>query len=224
MRADMVVKNGVDFRALKRRCTTTYAIIPASEMLNKAAYLRLLLSTASRHLYQHDGLPVTVLVDEAFVLGHLTELENACSILRGYGGSRLVTAWQSVQQTKKLYADTAELFGLGASICFRPGDISTAEWMVRKAGKVSGPVLSASDPSNPNDMQTRPSWSAKERDRIPLHKMFEMPQGAALVSLPHKPVQVARVRGYFEIPELNRRADANPYYRGGASMPRRRRA
>jgi type IV secretion system protein VirD4 len=222
MRADMVIKGGVDFRALKERCTTIYVCIPTAEMLNKAPYLRLLLSTALRHLYRHDGLPVTVLVDEAFVLGHLTELENACSILRGYG-SRLETAYQSVQQSRKLYPDTSELFGLGASIFFRPGDIQTGKHMVEKAGKVMVATLSASDPANARDGDVRPSWGPRERDRISLPKMFGMPQGTALVWLPNEEApRVARVPGYFEIPELNRRADRNPYYRGGASMRRRR--
>ena len=78
MRHDMQVMGGTDFRALKDRCTTLYVILPTSEMVNKAPYLRLLLSTVLRHLYRYDGLPVTLLVDEAFVLGHLTELENVC--------------------------------------------------------------------------------------------------------------------------------------------------
>lgn len=45
--------------------------------------------------------------------------------------------------------------------------------------------------------------------------MFGMPQGRALVWLPNEEVpRVARVKGYFEIPELNARASPNPYYKG----------
>ena len=217
MRDDMAVKGGVDFRALKERCTTVYVILPTKEMRNKAPYLRLLLATALRHLYRDDGLPVTLLVDEAAILGHLEELENACAILRGYN-SRLVTAFQLLGQLKKLYPDTWELFGLGAALAFRPGDLETAKWMVQKAGRITVPVLSASDPSGAHDAVVRPSWQQRERDRIPLHKMFGMPQGTALVWLPHEEVpRVARVKGYFEIADLNRRADPNPFYRGKAA-------
>jgi len=214
MRNDMAVRDGVDFRALKQRCTTVYVILPTGEMRNKAPYLRLLLATVLRHLYRSDGLPVTLLVDEAAILGHLEELENACAILRGYN-SRLLTAFQSVGQVKKLYPDTWELFGLGAVLGFRPGDVETAKWMVQKAGRITVPVLSASDPSGVHDADVRPSWQQRERDRIPLHKMFGMPQGTALVWLPNEEIpRVARIKGYFEIPHLNRRADSNPYYRG----------
>jgi type IV secretion system protein VirD4 len=213
LRRDMTVKDGVDFRALKQRPTTVYVILPTAELVNKAPYLRLLLSTSLRHLYRHDGVPCTLLVEETFVLGHLTELENACSILRGYG-SRLVTVFQSIQQIRKLYPDTWELFGLGAVLGFRPGDVQTAKWMVEKAGKVTVPVLSAADPSGVNDVGTRPSWQQKERERISLQKMFGMPPGKALVWLPNEEMpRVARIKGYFEIPQISRRADPNPYYR-----------
>ena len=220
LRRDMTVKDGVDFRALKQP-TTIYVVIPTSELLNKAPYLRLLLATALRHLYRHDGVPCTLLVEEAFVLGHLAELENACSILRGYG-SRLVTVFQSLQQIRKLYPETWELFGLGAVLGFRPGDVETGRWMVEKAGKVTVPVLSAADPSGINDADVRPSWQQKERDRVSLQKMFGMPPGKALVWLPNEEIpRVARIKGYFEIPQLARRADPNPYYRGGGSAARR---
>jgi type IV secretion system protein VirD4 len=224
MRRDMTVKNGgVDFRIVKQRPTIVYVILPTSELVNKASYLRLLLSTALRHLYRHDGLPCTLLVEEAFVLGHLTELENACSILRGYN-SRLVTVFQSLQQIKKLYPDTWELFGLGAVLGFRPGDVQTAKWMVEKAGKVTMPILSAADPSGRHDIGVRPSWQQKERDRISLQKMFGMPMGKALVWLPNEEVpRVARIKGYFEIAALNRFADANPLFRGGGQTASRNR-
>jgi type IV secretion system protein VirD4 len=222
LRRDMTVKDGVDFRVLKQRPTTVYVIIPTQELANKAPYLRLLLATALRHLYRHDGVPCTLLVEEAFVLGHLAELENACSILRGYG-SRIVTVWQSMQQIRKNFPDTWELFGLGAVLGFRPGDVQTAKWMVEKAGKVTVPILSAADPSGVNDADVRPSWQQKERERISLQKMFGMPQGMALVFLPHEEIpRVARIKGFFEIRQLARRADANPYFRGGGSASRRR--
>jgi hypothetical protein len=94
--------------------------------------------------------------------------------------------------------------------------------MVEKSGKMTVPVLSAADPSGVNDADVRPSWQQKERDRISLQKMFGMPPGMALVFLPHEEIaRVARIKGYFEIPQLARRADRNPYYRGGGSAARR---
>jgi hypothetical protein len=45
-----------------------------------------------------------------------------------------------------------------------------------------------------------------------------MPRGRALVWKPGDEVpRVSWVKGYFEIPELNKRASENPYFRPGAS-------
>ena len=87
-------------------------------------------------------------------------------------------------------------------------------------------MLSAADPSSPTDLGARPSWQQRDRDRIPLAKMFGMPKGRALVWKPGDEVpRVSWVRGYFEVPELNARASPNPYFRGGqpagTTQPRR---
>jgi type IV secretory pathway TraG/TraD family ATPase VirD4 len=214
MRDDMDVAGGVDFHACTVRPTTVYIIIPTKELQAKATYLRLALSSALRALYRHDGIPTSLVAEEAFVIGHLAEFEQACSILRGFR-SRLIVVFQSLQQIKKLYPDTWGLFTAGAVIGFRPADLETAEWMTKRAGEEIVPVLSAADPSSVSDFGARPNWQQQKRERIPLAKMFGMPQGRALVWLPNEEApHVARVRGYFEIPQLDARASPNPYYQG----------
>jgi type IV secretion system protein VirD4 len=88
MRDDMATAGGVDFRACKERPTTIYVGLPTQELNNKAVYLRLVLSSVLRALYREGGVPTTLVVEEAFVLGYHAELEQALSILRGFG-SRL---------------------------------------------------------------------------------------------------------------------------------------
>jgi type IV secretion system protein VirD4 len=215
MRQDMSVPLGVDFKAVKQRCTTVYIIIPPEELLTKAAYLRLLLSVALRHCYKYDGVPVTLLVEEAFVLGHLEELESACSILRGFNG-RMLIVYQMLSQAKKHFPNTWGLFGGGATLAFRPAEPETASYLVQRAGQVTVPVRSASNPSRMGDGGVSISVSQQTRDRIPLHMMYGMPQGTSLVWLPGDTApRISRVKGFFEL-SLNRRADPNPYHRGHA--------
>jgi type IV secretory pathway TraG/TraD family ATPase VirD4 len=215
LREDMTKSDGVDFRDCAKSATTIYVIIPATELQTKASYIRLMLSTALRSLYHHGGTPTTLIVEEAFVLGYHAEVEQALSILRGFG-SRMTVVFQSLQQIRKLYPDTWGLFTAGSVLAFRPADTETAKWLVEKTGKSIVPVLSAADPSSPSDFGSRPSWQQQQRDRIPLAKMFGMPKGRALVWKPgdEKP-RISWVKGYFEIPELNKRASSNPYYQGG---------
>jgi type IV secretion system protein VirD4 len=215
MRRDMDVAVGVNFREVKERCTTVYIIMPAREMRTKAAYLRMLFATALRHCYRYDGVPITLIIDEAFILGFLEDLENAASILRGFSG-RLMIVFQSLQQAKKLYPSSWGLFGGGATLAFRPADPDTASYLVQRAGQVVVRMKSVTPPSRMGDGGPSINTSGQFRDRIPLNKMYGMPQGTALVWLPgDEAPRVSRVKGYFEIDELNRRADPNPLYRGG---------
>lgn len=220
MRDDMATARGVDFRDLARRPTTIYVIIPTQELQAKATFLRLVLSSALRALYRHGGVPTTLVIEEGFVLGHHAEIEQALSILRGFG-SRMTIVFQSLPQIKELYPKTWGLFTAGAVCSFRPACTDTAKWLVEKAGKVTVPVLGASEP-RPGEVMPGKSWQQRDRDRIPEAKMFAMPRGRALVWLPHEEApRVSWVRGYFEIPGNERRASGNPYH--GAAAARRAR-
>jgi type IV secretion system protein VirD4 len=214
LRKDMLTKGGVDFRECRKRPMTIYVILPVSELQSKSSYLRLLFSSCLRALYrQQDGVPVTLMIEEAFVLGHYEELEIAASILRGFN-CRMTVVFQSYGQILKLYPQTHGLFTAGAIMSFRPADLETAQWLVTKAGKEILPVLGAADPSSPTDIGVRPSWQQQERDRIPLHKMSGMPRGRALVWKPHEDApRMSWVKGYFDIPQLKARASEYPYYR-----------
>ena len=172
------------FRDIRRRPTTVYVILPTEELERKAVWLRLILSAALRACYQPGDVPVTLVIEEGYVLGHHAEIQAALSILRGFN-SRMTIVFQSLAQVKQLYPHTWGLFGNGAVLSFRPGDMETAEWLSKRAGE------------------------------IPVGKVFGMPQGRALVFLPgDEAPRVAHIRGYFSIPALNRFADENPYFRG----------
>jgi type IV secretory pathway TraG/TraD family ATPase VirD4 len=130
----------------------------------------------------------------------------------------MAIVFQSLAQIKRLYPDTWGLFGNGAVLSFRPGDLETAKWLSERSGEVTVPVLSASDPSSPHNYGTRPSWQQQKRARIPVGKMFSMPQGVACVWLPgDEAPRVSKIRGYFDIPELNWKASPNPYFNGNKS-------
>lgn len=214
IREDMSTAAGVDFRECHQRPTTIYIIIPPGELKGKACYIRLIWSSALRALYRYGGVPTTLLIEEAFVLGYHEEIEQALSVLRGFG-SRLTIVFQSYTQIKKLYAQTHGLFTAGAMLAFRPADLETAEMLVKKAGKIVVPVLSASEP-RPGEPGPHIGWTQRERDRIPLNKMLGMPKGRALVWKPHDEApRMSWVKGYFEIPELNAKASPNPYFNPG---------
>ncbi|MGD0109063.1 MAG: type IV secretory system conjugative DNA transfer family protein [Rhodopila sp.] len=201
------------FRDIKRRPTTVYAGLPTEELQSKSVWMRLVLSSSLRACYQPGGVPVTLVIEEGYVLGHHSEIQSALSILRGFN-CRMTIVFQSLAQVKQLYPHTWGLFGNGAVLSFRPGDIETAEWLSKRAGEVTRPVLSASEPSGPTDYTVRGNWGQQKRPRIPVAALFSMPNGRALVWLPgDEAPRLARIRGYFDLP-LNRFADVNPYFSG----------
>src|SRR6202162_1635369 len=79
--ADMDTAEGVDFRDCRKRASTYYVIVPTEELEDKAVYLRLALAAALRAIYRTPGIPVTLIVEEGFVLGHHALIEQALSIL-----------------------------------------------------------------------------------------------------------------------------------------------
>jgi type IV secretory pathway TraG/TraD family ATPase VirD4 len=157
-----------------------------------------------------NNVPVSLIIDEAYVLGHFEELEIAASILRGFN-CRQTMCFQSYGQIRQLYPETHGLFTSGMLVSFRPADIDTGRFLVERAGKITLPVLSAADPSSPSDFMVRPSWQQQDRDRIPLAKMMAMPRGRALVWKPgDEAPRQSWMKGYFDIPELAARATGQP--------------
>jgi type IV secretion system protein VirD4 len=215
IQADMETDAGVDFRDGRKRCSTYYIIVPTEELEDKAVYLRLALSAALRAIYRTPGMPVTLIVEEGFVLGHHALIEQALSILRGFDGNVTIVFQSLAAQIKQLYPKTWPLFLSGSVCAFRPGDLETAEWMSKRAGETIRPVLSASDPSSPHDYGPRPSWQQQKRQRVQQGKLFSMPDDRALVWRPGEEAPtVVRMKAYHEIPALNRRASPNPYFKG----------
>ena len=185
MRADMVKRGGVSFRACTERPTTIYVILPTQELQSKSVYLRLVLSSALRGTIPAKArVPTTLLVEEGFVIGHHAEIFKPCRFCAA-SDIAMTIVFQSLQQIKNLYPDTWGLFMSGAVIGFRPADIETAEWMSKRAGDECRPSPSFADPATPSDLGVKPSWRPQKRERIRVGKMFGMPQGRALVWVPN---------------------------------------
>ncbi len=204
-------KQGVCFRRMRDVPTTIFCGLPPAE--DKPAYMRLVLSLVLRALYREDGVPATLLIDEAYVLGRHEETIKALSILRKYN-CRVTLVYQSIAQVMEHFPKTWGLFTGGAMMGFRATDKDSAEFMSFRAGEEVVPTPSYADPATPAEVRVKPSWQPQKRERIRAGKMFSMPRGKALVWLPgDEAPRISTVKGYFDIPELASRADPNPYYK-----------
>ena len=135
---DDLKKSGVDFRKLKEKPTTVYVILPAERMRTHSVWLRLVIVSALRALYRPGGLRTLLLIDEMPALGHLAPLEDAFGLVRGYK-VQIAGICQDLAQLKALYKERWESFLANAGVVqgFTPNDLTTADWMSRRAGQTT---------------------------------------------------------------------------------------
>jgi len=234
--ADDLARGTFDFAELKRRPCTVYLILPPHMMQRHARWLRLLLTTALTAVMRprQPGEPrVLFMIDEFAALGHLQIIETVWALVRGYG-VQIMPVFQDLNQLKAIYGERCETFiGMaGAVASFGPNDMTTAEWLSRRAGDRTelvasysysptppqqGPGAAASDPASAGF-----SFSQVKVPLITPHNLLNLPEGFGLVALAGMGnLLPSFVPAYWKIAECQRRARENPYYRrpGRSSAP-----
>ena len=139
------------FGKLKERLTTVYVILPAERMRTHSVWLRLVIVSALRALYRAGGLRTLLLIDEMPALGHLAPLEDAFGLVRGYK-VQIAGICQDLNQLKALYKERWESFLANAGVVqgFTPNDLTTADWMSRRAGQATILAPSSSESRSPS--------------------------------------------------------------------------
>src|SRR5271155_3628594 len=171
---DDLKKPGVDFRKLKDKPTTVYVILPAERMRTHSTWLRLVVVSALRALYRPGGLRTLFLIDEMPALGHLAPLEDAFGLVRGYK-VQIAGICQDLAQLKALYNERWESFLANAGVVqgFAPNDLTTADWMSRRAGQTTLLTESSSESRSPERGHTSESTSWSQVGR-PLYLPQEL--------------------------------------------------
>ena len=127
-----------DFRDLKEKVGTVYIILPDDKLRKYDFWLRMVVACALEAL--NAGLPGKVrqliMVNEAGNLGRLDALESA--MVMGAEKLTVLTAWQHLDQIRKLYGEgglKSFLVGAGFFGSFgAAGDEFTAGYISRRAG------------------------------------------------------------------------------------------
>jgi type IV secretion system protein VirD4 len=217
---DNMEKNDIDFADLKKRPITVYLILPAERMRTHSVWLRLVIVTALRRLYTPGGLSTLFMLDEFAQLGHLGPIEDAFGLVRGYG----VQLWpilQDLNQLKALYKERWETFVGNAGVVqgFAPNDLTTAEWMSRRAGITT--IAAAG--YNKGDAQSSAgqgsmsqssglSFSQSQRPLFLPQELMDLPKGSGLLWPAGTSKSVPfRAPSYWTRGELAERARPNPY-------------
>ena len=214
---DDLKKQGVDFRKLKERVTTVYVILPAERMRTHSVWLRLVVVSALRALYRPGGLRTLLLIDEMPALGHLAPLEDAFGLVRGYK-VQIAGICQDLNQLKALYKERWESFLANAGVVqgFTPNDLSTADWMSRRAGQATVLAPSSSESRSPKGERSESaSWSQIARPLYLPQELTGFAEGTGLLWLAGMSNGVRFFAPpYWKIEQAAKRAARNPYYEG----------
>jgi type IV secretion system protein VirD4 len=219
MRADLA-RDGINFADLKQRPITVYVVLPAERMRTHSVWLRLVIVTALRSLYRPGGLSTLFILDEFAQLGHLGPIEDAFGLVRGYG----VQLWpilQDLNQLKALYRDRWETFVGNAGVVqgFAPNDLTTADWMSRRAGETTivAAGFTRGDASNAAGADTGSNegfsfQQAKRRLFLP-QELMDFTEGSGLLWPAGTSKSVPFFApSYWREPAYADRAQPNPYY------------
>jgi type IV secretion system protein VirD4 len=224
-----LAKGGFDFRDIKREPTTVYLILPPEMMGRHSKWLRLVLTAAIQgvlRMREYNEPKTLFMLDEFYALGHLEIISTVWALVRGYG-VQIMPILQDLNQLKKLYPDMWETFiGMaGAVASFEPNDLTTAEWMSRRAGDTTRFAInynsnSGTSSGTTNDNVTTNkseglSYSPVKAPLIDPHRLFGLGAGYLQISLSGlSNVIPAYAPGYYDIRQCLERARHNPYYLG----------
>lgn len=213
---DDLKKPGVDFGKLKDKPTTVYVILPAERMRTHNTWLRLVIVSALRALYRPGGLRTLFLIDEMPALGHLGPLEDAFGLVRGYN-VQIAGICQDLAQLKALYNERWESFLANAGVVqgFAPNDLTTADWMSRRAGQTTLVAANTSESLSPatGHKSEGTNWTQISRALYLPHELMGLAEGTGLFWLAGMANGVRYFAPpYWRIATCAQRAAPNPYY------------
>jgi type IV secretion system protein VirD4 len=219
-------KDGFDFRDMKREPVTVYLILPPQQMMRHAKWLRLVVTAALQGVMRErkPGEPRALfMLDEFAALGHLEIISTTWALVRGYG-IQIMPVLQSLPQLQSpdLYGNEWETFiGMaGAVVNFTPNDMTTAEWISRRAGTATAIAASqnAGSSMNPHGHHSQSQGMSYSNVSVPAlrpHKLLGMQRGFGVTFFAELAHHVpCYIPAYYEIEQCRERARANPYYLG----------
>ena len=199
------------FSDLKREGVTVFVMLPAKMLYTYSRWFRLLVTSAIDEMTASEtkGVkPVLFMLDEAPILGHLSCIETAIGLARGYG-VQLWTFWQDLNQLKRIYEEGAHSFFANSGIhqFFTPNDLETAEFISNCCGEKTTFATSTSygnSLSSTDSERKEPLYSA--------HALRGMPQDQQILFVAgnSNPVKAGKVP-YFKNDGYLGQYDRNPY-------------
>ena len=132
---------------------------------------------------------------------------------------RIAGICQDLTQLKSLYNERWESFLANAGVVqgFAPNDLTTADWMSRRAGQTTLVAPNTSETLSPGTgkVSESTSWTQISRALYLPHELMGFAEGTGLFFLAGMANGVRFFAPpYWKIEQAAKRADRNPYYQG----------
>jgi type IV secretion system protein VirD4 len=219
---DDELKNGVPpLDELGQKPISLFVMMP-SEMVQAdsihSVYLRLIISSALRSLYRPSPVACTFYLNEFPSLGRLQPIEAALGLVAG-SGIQLVIVVQSLTQLAQTYETTGweNFFGQAGAVVLvgPPADKFTAEYLAPRAGEMTIRQPNVGMTLNPGGIGLSNGEAYTRRQYLMPMDLYGLQPGYGYVWVAGLSNAIpAYFPPFFDVDQLNRRARANPYYRG----------
>ncbi len=131
---------------LKTGYSTIYASISVGMLPVFSPFLRVLVNLtleAVERVKVKPKVPLCIVLDEFFVLGHLKEIDNAAGFIRGFS-VKFHVILQTLSQIKSLYDNWEVFMGNNCLQCFGLNDMTTLEYIEKRCGQTPVRVIQES--------------------------------------------------------------------------------
>jgi type IV secretion system protein VirD4 len=224
------LRSSFDPLSIRRQPTTVYLVLPSDQLETLAPLLRTWIGCLVRAVTREgadERNPILFLLDEAGTLGRIKVLENAVSLVRGYG-VRLWFIFQSMGQLTKCFGDGAADFlnNFDTQQYFGVNTVQTADEISKRIGDATvlveslNQTTSRSRPDGFSDgghqsgqVSTSTSVTTSEvaRRLVKAEEILRLPEDLAIVFHRNLPPIPCRLVRYYADPEFQgRRAGTSP--------------
>lgn len=199
----------------EKRGTTVYLVLPTEQMRVQSALLRTWITCLLRCIVRSgadEKQEVHFILDEAASLGRMPCIDEAITLLRGYG-VRLTFFYQSQGQLQQCFpegGDQTFLSNMDASIYFGVNDVPTAEYVSKRLGEATVANYQQSGGSNVGTSDqtghvttsrgSNDGWSVSEvgRHLLKPEEILALGEREAICFAPGVPPFTTRIVRYYE--------------------------
>jgi len=199
---------------LKRESMTVYLVIPPDRISMYGRFIRLIATVAVSGLTRTKIRPkfnVLFLFDEFAQLGRMSLIENAISLIRGYGGMFWIFI-QDLSQLKAVYPKWQTFLANSAKQFFGTADLDTAKYISETLGKYTVGYSTTSESNSQTGNSESTSSHLVARELMSPDEVMAMNRSKAVVLIQNERPWLLDRLDYLNDKEFQGLYEDNPYH------------